>query len=99
MPQRVSAGRSRAEELQQAAVEASAKLRSRQLQSKIVQSMREVDPQKDKSDKAYDELMEEVSAVKTNMAEALLQIAKDLHIPDCLSATTLWKTYSRFMKI
>jgi hypothetical protein len=78
---RVADAQAKAEELQQAAVEAGAKLEKlRQLQAKIVQSMREVDPQKDKSDKAYDELMEEVSAIKTNMAEALLNIARDLHI-------------------
>ncbi len=78
---RATDAQAKAEELQQVAAEASAKLEKlRQLQAKIVQSMREVDSQKDKSDKAYDELMEEVSAVKTNMAEALLNIAKDLHI-------------------
>ncbi len=78
---RVQDAQDKAEELQEAIVEAGAKIEKlRQLQAKIVQSMREVDPQKDKSDKAYDELMEEVSAVKTNMDEALLNIARDLHI-------------------
>ncbi len=78
---RVEDAQTKAEELQQAVAEAGAKIEKlRKLQSKIVASMREVDPQKDKSDKAYDELMEEVSTVKTNMADALLEIAKDLHI-------------------
>ncbi len=78
---RVQDAEAKAEELQQAAAEAGAKIEKlRNLQAKIVASMREVDTQKDKSDKAYDELMEEVSTVKTNMAEALLNIAKDLHI-------------------
>ncbi len=78
---RVEAAQEKAEVLLETVTEAKAKLEKlRDLQSRIVEAMREVDSQPDKSDKAYDELMEEVSAIKSNMAEAVLQIANDLHI-------------------
>lgn len=78
---RVEEAEKKAEILLDAMTEAKARLEKlRDLQSRIVEAMREVASQPDKSDKAYDELMEEVSAVKSNMAEAVLQIANDLHI-------------------
>ncbi len=68
-------------ELQQTVDKVAAELKKMaELQKEIVKNIRQTLQQPDKSDKKVDELLQDVMDVKANMAEAALQIAKDLQI-------------------
>lgn len=51
-----------------------------QLQSKVVEAIRQTLQQKDHSDKEMEEIEQEIDEVKETIEEALLKIATDLHI-------------------
>jgi hypothetical protein len=50
------------------------------LEAALIEAMRMVEVQKDRSDAKKDMLEEEIEELKTNIKDALLQIPKDLHI-------------------
>lgn len=50
------------------------------LQGKVVDAIRQTEQQKDRADREMEEFAEELGELKANMAEALLNIATDLHI-------------------
>ena len=50
------------------------------VQSKVVDSIRGIDQQKDMSQKEFDEVEEELAKLKADVKDASLQVAKDLHI-------------------
>ncbi|MCX7819488.1 MAG: hypothetical protein N2652_09845 [Kiritimatiellae bacterium] len=51
-----------------------------EVQGKVVEAIRQTEQQKDRADRDMEEFLEELGELKTNMAEALLKIATDLHI-------------------
>ncbi len=51
-----------------------------ELQGKVVDAIRQTEQQTDKADREMEEFLEELGELKANMADALLNIATDLHI-------------------
>lgn len=52
----------------------------KEIQTKVVDSIRQTEHQGNKDTKEYDELMDELSELKAEMAESALKIANDLHV-------------------
>jgi hypothetical protein len=78
--QMAEAGR-RSEELVQALQDAGERLKKiEQLESRLVEAMRQVETQKDRSGEERDLLRDEMEELKENIRDALLEIPKDLHI-------------------
>lgn len=71
------------------------------LTSSLIEAMRMVEVQKDRSDAKKDKLEEEIEELKTNIKDALLQIPKDLHIyPELSVANELVEdVYSVFEEV
>ncbi len=52
----------------------------KEIQTKVVDAIRQTEHQGNKDTKEYDELMDELSELKAEMAESALKIANDLHV-------------------
>lgn len=72
----------REKDLQEALAGAKERLdKLKETQSKIVEALRQTSTQqKNRDDKAYEEIEQEIEEIKANMQESLLKIANDLHI-------------------
>ena len=78
---RVSEAREKMDDVKRVVAEASKKFdKLVDLQSKVVESMRAVEAQKDLSDAEKEEFMEELEEFQANIKDAALKIADDLHI-------------------
>ena len=78
---RVADAKKKIEDLAQAVEQSKGKMdKLVKLQAQVVDAIRAVEQQKDQSGKPTDELAEELTDLKDEMSEALLQIATDLHI-------------------